>query len=138
MPKMQRAVDEWYVRQAMADAPPAFIDSHLDGIVALEKAHRDNLKTMLEGRGFGHRGINDLIDRETMDEFMTAQRTKMVRWQSLLTDITSDRVQLLTNNLYYSAIWYFDPENEAQIEAALDLEIACLKDICRSDKASDE
>ncbi|MFN2360114.1 MAG: toxin VasX [Marinobacter sp.] len=135
LPKMQRAVDEWYVRQAMEGARPDFVESHIDGIVALEKDHRKNLKALLEGRGFGHRGINDLIDREAMDQFMAGQRAKLARWQTLLTDITNDRVQLLTDNRYHQAAWYFDPEDEVQIEAALDLEYACLKDICRSDDA---
>ncbi|WP_228300774.1 toxin VasX [Marinobacter lipolyticus] len=137
LPKMQRAVDEWYLRQAMEGARPDFVDSHIEGIVALEKEHRDRLKAALEGRGFGHRGINDLIDRETMDQFMASQREKLARWQSLLTDITSDRILLLTDNRYHQAAWYFDPEDEVQIEAALDLEYACRKDICRSDEASD-
>lgn len=137
LPKMQRAVDEWYLRQAMEGARPDFVDSHIEGIVALEKEHRDRLKAALEGRGFGHRGINDLIDRETMDQFMASQREKLARWQSLLTDITSDRIQLLTDNRYHQAAWYFDPEDDVQIEAALDLEYACRKDICRSGEASD-
>jgi len=137
LPKMQRAVDEWYLRQAMDGAKPDFLDAHIDGIVALEKNHRDQLKTILEGQGFGYRGINDLIDREAMDQFMAAQRTKLARWQALLTDITSDRVKLLTDNRYHDATWYFDPEDKAQLEAALDLEYACLKDICRSDDASE-
>ena len=47
LPKMQRAVDEWYLRQAMEGARPDFVDSHIEGIVALEKAHRDNLKAIL-------------------------------------------------------------------------------------------
>jgi VasX toxin-like protein len=137
LPKMQRAVDEWYLRQAMEGARPDFVDSHIEGIVALEKAHRDNLKAILEGRGFGHRGVNDLIDREAMDQYMAGQRAKLARWQLLLTEITSDRIQLLTDNCYHQAAWYFDPEDEVQIEAALDLEYACRKDICRSDEASD-
>jgi hypothetical protein len=137
VPKMQRAVDEWYLRQAMEGAQPDFVDAHIAGIAALKKRHREHLKTTLEGQGFGHRGINDLIDREAMDQFMAGQRAKLARWQSLLTAITDDRVQLLTDNRYHHAAWYFDPEDEAQIEAALDMEYACLKDICRSDEASD-
>lgn len=137
LPKMQRAVDEWYVRQAMVGAKPDFVESHIEGIVALEKDYRKNLKAILEGRGFGHRGVNDLIDREAMDHFMAGQRAKLARWQALLTNITSDRLQLVTNNHFHQAAWYFDPTDEAQIEAALDLEYACLKDICRSEEASE-
>ncbi|MFO8141274.1 MAG: hypothetical protein R6T87_05170, partial [Marinobacter sp.] len=124
LPKMQGVVDEWYLRQAMEGARPDFVDSHIEGIVALEKEHRDNLKAILEGRGFGHRGVNDLIDHKAMNQFMAAQRAKLARWQSLLADITRDRLQLLTDNRYHQAAWYFDPEDEAQVEAALDLEYA--------------
>ncbi len=137
IPKMQRAVDEWYLRQAMEGVPTDFVDAHIDGIIALEKSYRDHLKMILEGQGFGHRGVNDLIDRGAMDQFMIAQRTKLARWQTLLTAITDDRVKLLTDNRYHYAAWYFDPEDKAQLEAALDLEYACLKDICRSDEASE-
>ncbi|WP_227498846.1 hypothetical protein [Marinobacter sp. ELB17] len=137
VPKMRRVVDEWYLRQAMEGAQPDFVDAHIAGIGALTKSHREHLKTILEGEGFGHRGINDLIDREAMDQFMAGQRAKLARWQSLLTAITTDRVQLLTNNRYQKATWYFDPADKAQIEAALDLEYACLKDICRSDEANE-
>lgn len=137
IPKMQRTVDEWYLRQAMEGAAPDFVDAHIEGLVALEKNHRQYLKTILEGQGFGHRGVNDLIDRETMDQFMADQRAKLARWQTLLTDITNDRVKLLTDNRYQDATWYFDSEDEMQIEAALDLEYACRKDICRSDEASE-
>ncbi len=137
LPKMQRAVDEWYLQQAMVGAKPDFVDSHIEGIVALEQDYRKNLKAILEGRGFGHRGVNDLIDREAMDQFMAGQRAKLARWQALLTNITSDRLQLVTNNHFHQAAWYFDPADKVQIEAALDLEYACLKDICRSDDASE-
>jgi len=137
LPEMQRAVGEWYMQQAMEGSPPDFVHAHIDGIVALDKNYRDHLKTILEGQGFGHRGINDLIDRDAMDQFMVAQRARLARWQSLLTDITNDRVQLLTDNRYHLAAWYFDPEDKAQLEAALDLEYACWKDICRSDEASE-
>ncbi|MCL1476581.1 MAG: hypothetical protein MH219_02930 [Marinobacter sp.] len=134
---MQRAVDEWYLRQAMKGALPDFVDAHIEGIAALKKSHREHLESILEGQGFGNRGINDLIDREAMDQFMTGQRAKLARWQSLLTAITNDRVQLLTDNRYHHAAWYFDPKDKTQLEAALDLEYACLKDICRSDEASE-
>ena len=137
VPKMQRAVDEWYLRQAMKGAQPDFVDAHIEGIAALKKSHREHLESILEGQGFGNRGINDLIDREAMDQFMTGQRAKLARWQSLLTAITNDRVQLLTDNRYHHAAWYFDPKDKTQLEAALDLEYACLKDICRSDEASE-
>ncbi|MCL1481890.1 MAG: hypothetical protein MH213_11730 [Marinobacter sp.] len=137
VPKMQRAVDEWYLRQAMKGALPDFVDAHIEGIAALKKSHREHLESILEGQGFGNRGINDLIDREAMDQFMTGQRAKLARWQSLLTAITNDRVQLLTDNRYHHAAWYFDPKDKTQLEAALDLEYACLKDICRSDEASE-
>src|SRR5690554_1955263 len=118
---------------AMIDSlGPEKFETHRDAINQL------NLRNfhLLNGASLGQRGINDLIDRPKMDTFMAAQRVKLSRWQALLKDITHDRVFLLTDARYHAATWYFDPEAESQVEAALDLQYACLKDICRSDYAA--
>ena len=136
---------EDYLREHHGDNP--LVKSQLAMIDSLgsEKfeTHRDainqlNLRNfhLLNGASLGQRGINDLIDRPKMDTFMAAQRVKLSRWQALLKDITHDRVFLLTDARYHAATWYFDPEAESQVEAALDLQYACLKDICRSDYAA--
>lgn len=111
---------------------------------ALYETHRDainqlNLRNyhLLNGAKLGQRGINDLIDRPRMLEFMDAQRTKLARWSGLLTNITDDRVTMLCDSRFHKAAWYFDGNDDEQLEASLDLQYACLKDICRSDNAAE-
>jgi hypothetical protein len=110
-------------------------DTHRD---AINQLNLRNFHLLHGAASLGQRGINDLIDRPQMDAFMTAQRKKLARWQSLLTDITHDRATLLCDSRYHHATWYFDASDELQLEAALDLEYACLKDICRSDDAAEQ
>lgn len=91
----------------------------------------------LNGAKLGEQGINDLVDRPRMAAFLNAQREKLARWHTLLKDITEDRVTLLCDSRFHKAAWYFDNKDVAQIEAAFTLEYACLKDICRSDDATE-
>jgi hypothetical protein len=42
----------------------------------------------------GQRGINDLIDREAMDNALFAHRQSLQRWNTLLEHITADRTAL--------------------------------------------
>ena len=91
----------------------------------------------LNGAKLGQRGINDLIDREGMAEFLSAQRKKLARWHALLEKITDDRAALLCDGHFHKAAWYFDNQDDTQIEAALALQYACMKDVCRSDSAAE-
>jgi len=91
----------------------------------------------LNGAKLGQRGINDLIDREGMAEFLSAQRKKLARWHALLEKITDDRATLLCDGRFHKAAWYFDNKDDTQIEAALALQYACMKDVCRSDSAAE-
>ncbi|WP_372973053.1 toxin VasX [Marinobacter sp.] len=136
--RMQQAVDRWYFRESLEGADPAFVERNLEGLLALESQQRAALRKTLEGQGFGHRGINDLIDRESMDRFMEAQREKLARWQAQLDVITEDRVDMLCSGRLHRATWYFDGDDPGQVEDALDLQYACLKDICRADTAAEE
>lgn len=91
----------------------------------------------LNGAKLGQRGINDLIDRQGMAEFLSAQRKKLARWHALLEKITDDRATLLCDGHFHKAAWYFDNQDDTQIEAALALQYACMKDVCRSDSAAE-
>lgn len=91
----------------------------------------------LNGAKLGERGINDLIDRPRMAAFLKIQREKLARWHALLQKITDDRTTLLCDSRFHKAAWYFDNQDEAQVEAAFTLEYVCLKDICRSDSAAE-
>ncbi|WP_150911585.1 toxin VasX [Marinobacter halotolerans] len=138
---------ETYLRDHHWDNP--LVRAQLAMIDALGQAtyeqHRDTINQLnlqnyhqLNGAKLGQRGINELIDRPRMDAFMTAQRAKLARWQGLLEDITDDRTNLLCDSRIHQAAWYFDPADEKQLEAALDLNYACLKDLCRSDEAAEK
>ncbi|MFL1486026.1 toxin VasX [Marinobacter sp. LN3S78] len=133
---MEAAVGKWYLREVLEGADPDFVERNIDGLYELEQQKRSALRKTLEGDGFGDRGINDLIDRDTMDQFMADQRVRLARWQPQLDVITEDRVDMLCSNRLHRATWYFDADDEEQVETALDLQYACLKDICRSDEAS--
>ncbi|MFC4258256.1 toxin VasX [Marinobacter lacisalsi] len=133
---MKAAVGKWYLREALEGADPDFVEHHIDGLYELEQQKRSALRKTLEGDGFGDRGINDLIKRDEMDQFMADQRARLARWQPQLDVITEDRVDMLCSNRLQRATWYFDADDQEQIEKALDLQYACLKDIGRSDEAS--
>ena len=138
---------ETYLREHHGDNP--LVRAQLAMIDALGQAnydqHRDTINQLnlqnyyqLNGAKLGQRGINELIDRPRMDAFMAAQRAKLARWQGLLADITDDRATLLCDSRFHQAAWYFDVADEKQLEAALDLNYACVKDLCRTDEAAEK
>lgn len=138
---------ETYLREQHGDNP--LVRAQLAMIDALGQQgyaqHRDTINQLnlqnyhqLNGAKLGQQGINDLIDRPRMDAFMAAQRAKLARWQGLLADITEDRVALYCDSRFHHAAWYFDVADDAQLEAALDLNYACAKDLCRTDEAADK
>lgn len=135
--RLHAAVEDYYTREALAQVDQGFVDKHIETIKTFKKTHNENVKGALEGVGLGKQGINELIDRDRMDPFMAEQRTKLARWQSELALITEDRVTLQCDNRYQEAAWYFDPNDETQVEAALTLECEVLKDLCRTDEAAE-
>ena len=139
VPREQRnAIERFYVEKALAPGGEPFASEHFATVQSLKETHNEQLQDILNGARFGARGINDLIDRERMDEFMEQQRAKLGRWNELLDRITEDRMQMLTQNRFHQAAWYFDCQDEEQIDAALTLQYACLKDIARSDDAAEQ
>ncbi len=136
--RLNGETEDYYTRQALAGAQQSFVDAHLEAIKRLKKQHNTNLKNTLNGVGFGKQGINDLIDRPRMNEFMQTQREKLARWQSELALITEDRTNLVTESRFQKAAWYFDPENEGQVNTSLMLEYQCLKDLCRTDETAEK
>ncbi|MCJ8170468.1 toxin VasX [Atopomonas sediminilitoris] len=97
----------------------------------------DHAKDTLHGAKFGQRGISDLVHRREMEVFLAEQRKHLQRWNERLDLISEDRTALLSAKRFHQAAWYFDPRSSTQIEAALATEYACLKDICRTDQATD-
>jgi hypothetical protein len=130
-------IQQYQLEQRFVGTSPAFIARHRKFLWKLYREMDKPTKNALYGAKFGQRGINDLIDRPTMDAFLEKQREVLQPLNALLDKITHDRVELLIKNRLHRAIWYYDIEDSEQVDHALLTEYACLKDICRSDKAVD-
>jgi hypothetical protein len=130
----------FYTREYFAEVAPAdFVDRHLSTLVDLGKSQDRRMRDVLDGPFLsGKRGVNDLIDRPAMDEVLNRHRDNLGRWNRLLERITADRTQLLIAGRFHRSAWYFDAQVAAQIGQALSTEYACLKDLCRSDEASEK
>jgi hypothetical protein len=114
-----------------------FFDPHLDSLIELRQEQRRRVNDMKHGARLGQRGINDLVRRQEMDEFLVQQRIKLSRWNELLERITDDRVEMLCHSRFQVSAWYFDSCDQEQIKAAFLAEYAVTRDIGRSDAAND-
>ena len=130
----------FYTREYFAEVAPAdFVERHLTTLVELGKDQDRRMRDVLDGPLLsGKRGINDLIDRPAMDDVLNRHRDNLGRWNRLLERITADRTQLLVAGHFHRSAWYYDAQVAAQIGQALSTEYACLKDLCRSDIASEQ
>ncbi|WP_445177948.1 toxin VasX [Pseudomonas sp. McL0111] len=130
----------YYTREHFdAVAPADFVDRHLETLISLGKDQDSHRQNVLEGSVLsGKRGINDLIDRPAMDEVLNRHRDDLGRWNRLLDRITVDRTQLLCDGHFHRSAWYYDAQAPEQLGPAFATEYACLKDICRSDAASEQ
>jgi hypothetical protein len=130
----------YYTREYFdAVAPADFVDRHLETLISLGKDQDSHRQNVLEGSMLsGKRGINDLIDRPAMDEVLNRHRDDLGRWNRLLDRITADRTQLLCDGRFHRSAWYYDAQAPEQLGPAFATEYACLKDICRSDVASEQ
>ncbi|WP_445011370.1 toxin VasX [Vreelandella stevensii] len=131
--EQQEAVRRYYAKQSMRNGDPGYIDKHVDTITDMKRTNNRRVRDMLEGASFGQRGINDLVNRTEMDAFLSKQRPKLARWNELLSKISRDRASMLCSSYFHLAAWYFDANDEAQVEAAFSAEYACTRDICRDD-----
>jgi hypothetical protein len=130
----------FYTREYFAEvAPRDFVERHLSTLVDLGKDQDRRMRDVLDGPFLsGKRGVNDLIDRPAMDEVLNRHRDDLGRWNRLLERITADRTQLLVAGRFHRSAWYYDAQVAAQLHQAFSAEYACLKDLCRSDTASEQ
>ncbi|QXI04341.1 hypothetical protein HU718_020155 [Pseudomonas tensinigenes] len=130
----------FYTREYFAEvAPVDFVERHLSTLVDLGKDQDRRMRDVLDGPFLsGKRGVNDLIDRPAMDEVLNRHRDDLGRWNRVLERITVDRTQLLIAGRFHRSAWYYDAQVAAQLHQALSTEYACLKDLCRSDIASEQ
>ena len=106
-------------------------DELKDDIEALQ----DHGDAALQGRGLGSRGIHDLVRHQEMTAYLEAERVHIKRWTARLDRITADRTQLFTQGELHRSLWYFDPQREEQLQAALVAEYNCVRDLCRTDES---
>lgn len=135
--ELKKTIDLHYLKQKLATADPDFIFTHWPTLTKLHREQDKRLRDLLYGARFGQRGINDLIDRPRMDAFLAEQRPKLAHWNALLDRITEDRLQMVVNNRFQRAAWFYDTRLPEHIDHALLTQYDCLKDICRSDIAND-
>jgi hypothetical protein len=138
----RRASDEadrrYYTRQHFKVAPDDFVERHLDTLIKLGQEQNKRIVDVLEGSNFsGKRGVNDFIDRPAMDSALFQHRDDLGRWNRLLERITADRTMLVGAGRFHRSAWYYDAQDQQQLHQAFTTEYACLKDICRSDHASE-
>ncbi|VVM63088.1 hypothetical protein PS662_01401 [Pseudomonas fluorescens] len=139
----RRAIDDadrsYYTRQHFAMAPTDFVEQHLKTLIKLGKEQNKRIEDVIEGSDFtGKRGINDFIDRPAMDDALFQHRADLGRWNRLLERITADRTMLVCAGRYHRSAWYYDAHEPQQLAEVFAAEYACIKDICRSDHASEK
>ncbi|MGN2408688.1 toxin VasX [Pseudomonas syringae] len=127
----------YYTREHFKGCPQDFVNKHFDALLKLGKEQNRRIKDVLNGARMGQRGINDLIDREAMDNALFEHRGSIKRWNRLLDSITADRADMICAGRFHKNVWYFDPQNAEQVGQAFATEYGCMKDICRSDEACD-
>ncbi|MHC8389251.1 toxin VasX [Pseudomonas sp. MDT2-39-1] len=139
----RRAIDDadrsYYTRQHFAMAPTDFVEQHLKTLIKLGKEQNKRIEDVIAGSNItGKRGINDFIDRPAMDDALFQHRADLGRWNRLLERITADRTMLVCAGRYHRSAWYYDAHEPQQLAEVFAAEYACIKDICRSDHASEE
>jgi len=137
-----RAIEDadrrYYTRQHFEVAPADFVERHLQTLINLGRAQNRRIKDVLEGPVLsGKRGVNDFIDRPAMDDALLQHRDDLGRWNRLLERVTADRSMLVVAGRFHRSAWYHDAQDQQQLHQAFTAEYACLKDICRSDHASE-
>lgn len=111
----------------------AFIRRNVMNFESAKTAYQRHHKALLKGENFGSRGVNDVIDRDAMRQFMVDYRAELPLWNERLSRISHDRVQLITAHAFHRAAWYFDITDETQRQHAEDAEYICIRDLARED-----
>ncbi|AQU83632.1 MULTISPECIES: toxin VasX [unclassified Halomonas] len=136
--QLNSEVHRYYVEESLSDSLGSdFVDRHGEALLSMKQEHNERLKALLKGSKIGQRGINGLIDRGSMDDFLAKQRPRLQRWNALLDAISNDRTDMLCSTRFHNAAWYFDAQDDVQALEAFKAQYGCLKDICRSDEVTE-
>lgn len=136
--ELERTVMEYPGYVTLEEKKQAMIDilgkeeyeAHKDEINELRK----NQELHYDGKFWFGRGVNQLVNLETMKSYLAINREKYNGWQSRLEIVTNARCSLYTNR-YHMTTWYYDNNDEEQHKAVLLLEKAVLQDIQRNDRS---
>ncbi|MEL7978732.1 toxin VasX [Vreelandella titanicae] len=136
--RLDREINRYYLEKSLCDSLGSdFVDRHGEALLSMKQKHNERLKALLKGSKIGERGINDLIDRRRMDDFLAEQRPRLQRWNAMLDAISDDRADMLCNTRFHNAAWYFDPQVDEQVLEGFKAQYGCLKDICRNDEVTE-
>ena len=136
--RLNSEVHRYYIEESLSDSLGRdFVDRHSEALLSMKQKHNERLKALLKGSKIGERGINDLIDRGRMDDFLAEQRPRLQRWNALLDTISDDRADMLCNTRFHNAAWYFDAQVDEQVHEGFKAQYGCLKDICRNDEVTE-
>ncbi|UYZ85368.1 hypothetical protein MTZ49_07420 [Entomomonas sp. E2T0] len=136
--ELERTVMEYPGYVTLEEKKQAMIDilgkeeyeAHKDEINELRK----NQELHYDGKFWFGRGVNQLVNLETMKSYLAINREKYNGWQNRLEIVTNARCSLYTNR-YHMTTWYYDNNDEEQHKAVLLLEKAVLQDIQRNDRS---
>ncbi|WP_143515901.1 hypothetical protein [Pseudomonas sp. R37(2017)] len=91
----------------------------------------------LFGEAFGQRGIDHLVDRASMEAFVSQQQTLLSHWHKRLSHIREDRLGMIIGGHFHRAAWYYDFHLDKQIQHRLETEFVCVAALC-PDRSSAE
>ncbi|MGM0826535.1 MAG: toxin VasX [Pseudomonadota bacterium] len=136
--QLNSEVHGYYLKESLGESLGSdFLDRHGEALLSMKQGHNERLKALLKGSKIGERGINDLIERERMDDFLAKQRPRLQRWNTVLDAISDDRADMLCNTRFHNAAWYFDAQDDEQVLEGFKAQYGCLKDICRNDEVTE-
>ncbi|MCO7247972.1 toxin VasX [Halomonas sp. Mc5H-6] len=136
--QLNSEVHGYYLEESLGESLGSdFLDRHGEALLSMKQGHNERLKALLKGSKIGERGINDLIERKAMDDFLAKQRPRLQRWNTLLDAISDDRADMLCNTRFHNAAWYFDAQVDDQVLEGFKAQYGCLKDICRNDEVTE-
>lgn len=124
------SLEDWLIEH-LPGFDAGFVRRHVLNFLHARSAYQRHHKAMLKGESFGSRGVNDVIDRDDLRQFMADYRAEWPQWQERLSRISHDRVRLICAHAFHRAAWYFDLDDDAQREHAEDAEYLCIRDLAR-------
>ncbi|HCS42061.1 MAG TPA: hypothetical protein DIW52_04435, partial [Pseudomonas sp.] len=107
---------------------------HAKAIDQLERQSKD----ALYGDKIGQRGIDDLVNRADMEAFVSQQQQLLNHWHQRLAAIREDRLHMITGGYFHRAAWYYDFEQNAQIQQRLEAEFVCVAALCGNRAATEK